>query len=147
MRTIPAAVMTLLLALIPIATSVSAEEAPAYRIIINPKNSATSVDRTFLQDAFLKKTTRWGNGEVLRPADQATSSGTRKTFTQAVLGRSVGAVQAYWQQRIFSGRDVPPPELESDDKVVAYVLKYEGAVGYVSRTANVGAARTVGVSK
>jgi hypothetical protein len=41
-------------------------------------------------------------------------------------------VKAYWQQRIFSGRDVPPPEFATDQEVVAYVLAHEGAVGYVS---------------
>jgi hypothetical protein len=49
-------------------------------------------------------------------------------------------VRSYWQQRIFSGRDVPPPELDSDDAVIGFVSKYAGAVGYVS-----GAAKLVGV--
>ena len=147
MRALPTVVVTVWLALVTIAATVLADEASAYRIIVNPKNHTTNVDRIFLQDAFLKKSTRWPSGEVLRPADQLTSSGTRKTFTQAVLGRSVSAVQAYWQQRIFSGRDVPPPELDGDEKVVAYVLQHDGAVGYVSGTANVGAARIVSLTR
>jgi hypothetical protein len=52
-----------------------------------------------------------------------------------VLKRSVAAVRNYWQQRIFSGRGVPPPELDSDEEIVAYVLKHRGAVGYVSGSA------------
>jgi hypothetical protein len=44
----------------------------------------------------------------------------------------VGAVRSYWQQRIFSGRDVPPPELDSDEAVVAFVARSPGGIGYVS---------------
>jgi hypothetical protein len=30
---------------------------------------------------------------------------------------------------------VPPPELDSDDEVIAFVTKHPGAVGYVSGSA------------
>jgi len=62
-----------------------------------------------------------------------------------VLKRSVEAVKGYWQQRIFSGHDVPPPEFDSDDDVVKYVLKHEGAVGYVSGNANLNGSKVLTV--
>ena len=62
-----------------------------------------------------------------------------------MIGRSVGAVRAYWQHVVFSGRDVPPPQLASDAEVVKYVATHEGAVGYVSGSAPVEGARVVGV--
>jgi hypothetical protein len=73
----------------------------------------------------------------LRPGDPA-----RRNFSEIVLKRSVGAVRSYWQQRIFSGRDVPPPELDSETSVVAYVAKFPGAIGYVS-----GGAKLSGVAE
>jgi hypothetical protein len=109
-----------------------ADETPQFRVIVHPNNPLRSVDKGLLADAFLKKVTRWGNGEVIRPVDLHAGNSVRRRFSEAVLKRSVGAVRSYWQQRIFSGRDVPPPELESDDSVVAYVARYDGAVGYVS---------------
>jgi ABC-type phosphate transport system substrate-binding protein len=144
--------MTLSLALIAVVPTVWANEqtappSPAYRIIVNPKNSAASVGRAFLQDAFLKKSTRWPNDVAIQPVDMRPNSPARVSFSQEVLKRPVPAVRSYWQQRIFSGRDVPPPELDSDEKVVAHVLRYEGAVGYVSGTANVGAAKPVTMTK
>jgi hypothetical protein len=54
-------------------------------------------------------------------------------------------VKAYWQQLIFSGRDVPPPELESDDAVVAYVLAHRGSIGYVSGMAELKNARVLAI--
>ncbi len=118
---------------------------PAYRVIVNPANDASSVDREFLADAFLKKATTWPNSETIRPADLAGSSPVRRQFSDEVLRRTVAEVKGYWQQRIFSGRDVPPPEFDSDEEVVKYVLKYEGAVGYVSGAANLEGTHVVAV--
>jgi len=119
-----------------VGSSALADEAtPAFRLVVHPNNSIRSVERSFLADAFLKKITRWSEGETIRPADLRPAVDARRAFTERVLKRTVGAVRSYWQQRIFSGRDVPPPELESDDEVLAFVAKHPGAVGYVSGNA------------
>jgi ABC-type phosphate transport system substrate-binding protein len=106
-----------------------------YQVIANPANPVTSVDRKLIEDSFLKKVTTWPGGEAIHPVDLTPTSPVRRRFSEAVLQRSVEAVKAYWQQRIFSGRDVPPPELENDDDIVKYVLRHQGAVGYVSGVA------------
>lgn len=116
---------------------------PVYRVIVHPSNPTTSLPRSVLVDVFLKKVTRWDHGEQIRPVDQTGDSAVRRKFSEEVLKRSVAAVKSYWQQAIFSGRDIPPVELESDQAVVQFVLKYPGAVGYVSATANVGDAKPV----
>ncbi|MEO7034159.1 MAG: hypothetical protein ABI548_09725 [Polyangiaceae bacterium] len=116
---------------------------PEFRVIVHPENPASELSRDFLAEAFLKRTTRWGNGEALRPVDQRSTSVARKKFSDSVLRRSVAAVKNYWQQRIFSGRDLPPPELESDEAVVAYVVNHRGAVGYVSGSAKLDKAKPV----
>jgi len=122
-----------------------AESTPAYRVIVHPDNPSTSLTRDFLVDAFLKRTTRWGDGETIRPVDQRADSAVRRRFSESVLQRSVAAVKSYWQQRIFSGRELPPPELDSDDAVVGYVLKHRGALGYVSGSAKLERAKVVQV--
>jgi ABC-type phosphate transport system substrate-binding protein len=127
------------------AAAAHSQAPPAYRLVVHPRNPATSVDAKFLSDAFLKKVTRWPTGDVILPADLATDSPVRREFTETVLGRSVAAVRSYWQQLIFSGRDVPPPELESDAAVVQYVLKHRGALGYISGNADASAVKLITV--
>ena len=119
--------------------------APDYVIIVHPTNDATTVERSFLEEAFLKKVTQWPNGEAIRPVDLVPSSPVRRRFSEQILNRSVEAVKGYWQQRIFSGRDIPPPELETDDDVVAFVLKHEGGIGYVSGGATLHGAKPLDV--
>lgn len=109
-----------------------AQPVPAYRIIVHPSNPVTTLDRRYVEDVFLKKVKSWPGGDLVRPVDLEPSSPVRARFTGEVLRRPLAAVRAYWQQRIFSGRDVPPPELDSDDQVIAYVLRHAGAIGYVS---------------
>lgn len=120
-------------------------EEPTFRLIVHPSNALRAAPAEWLSDVFLKKVTRWPEGEVARPVDQKPSSALRRAFSERVLRRSVGAVRSYWQQRIFSGRDVPPPELDSDDAVVAFVAKYPGAIGYVSVAAKLAGVRELSV--
>jgi ABC-type phosphate transport system substrate-binding protein len=121
-------------ALLPRATAADAQGAAlaGFQMIVHPSNPATTVDRKFLVDAFLKKVTRWPHEEVIRPADLDVDSPIRRRFSEQVLRRSVASVKTYWQQLVFSGRDVPPPELDNDWQVVRYVLKHPGAIGYIS---------------
>jgi ABC-type phosphate transport system substrate-binding protein len=122
---------------------VHAEVRSSYVVVVHPGNPVATLDRKFLEEAFLKKTTRWPNDQVIRPVDLVPSSPVRRQFTDDVLKRPVEAVKGYWQQRIFSGRDVPPPELNSDSDVIKYVLQYEGAVGYVSSGTPLGGAKVI----
>ena len=128
------------------ARTVSADPPPPpFVVIVHPKNPHVQLDRGFIADAFLKKTTRWPDGDVIKPVDLPPSSPVRESFSQSVLKRSVAAVRSYWQQMIFSGRDVPPPELANDDLVVKYVTTHTDAIGYVSRETRLGDARVVAV--
>ncbi len=111
------------------------------RLIVHPSNPLTSVEQKVAADAFLKKITRWPNDVPIRPVDLHPDAAARKRFSDEVLHRSVPAVKSYWQQLVFSGRQVPPPELESEEQVVRYVLKNPGGIGYVSAGVNIEGAK------
>lgn len=134
-RRLPAALVVL--ALLSVATGALASDG-SYQVIVHPENDLRTVDRTFLSRAFLKRTTRWPDGRLIRPVDLPADSATRRRFSEDALGRPVSAVRSYWQQLIFSGRGVPPPQLSDDRAVINYVLRHPGAIGYVSAQAEVG---------
>lgn len=122
-----------------------AESTVEFQVIVHPENPNTVLDREFLTDVYLKRVTRWGDGETVHPVDQRADAAVRRRFSNGVLRRSVAAVKRYWQQRIFSGRELPPPELDADEAVVGYVLKHRGAIGYVSGSAKIELAKPVAV--
>ena len=133
----------LLLALRP--ASVIAE--PAYRVIVNPQNPINSVSKSLLSKMLLKTQTTWSNGNRVMPVDQRATGRVRDALSRAVHGRSAMVIKNWWNQQIFAGKGVPPPELATDAKVVAYVIANPGAVGYVSADANVGDVKVVALQE
>lgn len=125
--------------------STRADEAPSFRVVVHPDNPQSVASREFVSDIFLKKTSRWSSGETLHPVDLRFGSAVREAFSQSILRRSAAAVRNYWQQRIFTGRGVPPPEVESDADVIRYVGTHAGGIGYVSMAADPSAVKVLSI--
>lgn len=102
-----------------------------FTVVIHPDNPVGHLTRAEVSRLFLKKTLRWQEGRPVLPVEPGARR-LRERFALAVHGKSLAAVQAYWNQVIFSGRDVPPLEKPDDAGVLAYVRANPGAVGYVS---------------
>ncbi|MBL0938667.1 MAG: substrate-binding domain-containing protein [Gemmatimonadaceae bacterium] len=115
------------------------------KVIVNSANSVSDLSGDVVTKLFLKQSAKFPNGTAAQPVDQGKSSSARAAFSKSVLGRAVGAVESYWQQQIFSGKDVPPPTKASDDEVVAYVKANAGAIGYVSAGASTAGVKVVDV--
>jgi ABC-type phosphate transport system substrate-binding protein len=112
------------------------QEAPQVSIIVNAANPMSEMTRAQISQLFLKKATHWGDGVQAMPVDLADTFPVRERFTQWIHKRTVRAVKLYWQQKIFSGREIPLPERESDAAVIGYVEEHAGAIGYVSGVAS-----------
>jgi ABC-type phosphate transport system substrate-binding protein len=104
----------------------------AFRLIVHPANPVTTLSRDQVSRLFLKKSTEWDRGQRVAAVDQAEQRQVRATFSQAVHGRSMAQIRSYWQQQIFSGKDVPLPEKASDGEVLAFVQANPNAIGYIS---------------
>jgi ABC-type phosphate transport system substrate-binding protein len=105
--------------------------AEPFVVIVNADNPATGVTASELSNLFLKKASQWNGGLTALPVDLSESSPVRESFSRQVHHKGTAAVKAYWQQQIFSGRNVPPPEKGSIRDVVEFVRANRGAVGYV----------------
>jgi ABC-type phosphate transport system substrate-binding protein len=125
----------------------AASAAGDYVVVVNASNSTSTLARADAARLFLRSKTQWPSGEHVKPVDLAKGSPVRTAFTKEVLGRSIGAIEQYWTQSVFSGRAVPPPEKRSDAEVVAYVRETPGAIGYVSAGANTEGVRRVQIAK
>lgn len=106
--------------------------AGGFILIVNRNNPVTALAATEVTKIFLKKAELWPDGTPVAPVDLNEGAPARDAFTRSVMRRSVAAVKSYWQQEIFAGREVPPPEQPSDADVVSTVRGLPGAIGYVS---------------
>jgi ABC-type phosphate transport system substrate-binding protein len=113
-------------------------QAASFVVVVNVTNPMSNIPKSELAALFTKKTQEWEDGTAVFPVDLPDDDPTREAFTEVVHGKSPRAIRAYWQQQIFAGRQVPPPERSSDEQVLAYVRSTVGAVGYVRATARLG---------
>ena len=109
----------------------------SFIVVVNEVNPTTALPRSAVAQLFLKRA-MWADGQRALPVDQPEDSRTRRDFTQLVHRKSVMAIRSYWQQQIFSGRDVPPPEKKTDREVLAFVRENPNAIGYVAASAVIG---------
>lgn len=116
-----------------------------YKLIVNSSNSVSSLSRGEVARIFLKKSTRFPNGRGASPVDLAVNSSVRDSFSKDVQGKSASAVDAYWQQQIFSGKDIPPPQ-KSETAAIDFVRSNEDAIAYVSAGADTSGVKVINVT-
>lgn len=138
------AVLPIIVCVLAFATrSLAAEQ--TFKVIVHPDNPVTSIDRGFLRDAYLKKAKEWSGDGAIRPVDLTAKFSVRTKFTEDVLRKTPAQLKNYWNQQIFSGKGVPPPEAESTAAVIKYVLANPGAVGYIPANVDAGGAKVIAV--
>ncbi len=115
------------------------------KVIVNSANPLSELPTSDVAGLFLKRTLKFPGGGAATPVDQAKGSAVRGVFARTMLGRPASAVDAYWQQQIFAGGELPPATKASDDDVVAFVKATPGAIGYVSAGASVAGVKVVTV--
>lgn len=122
-----------------------AQDNGKYRIVVNAANPSRELTKTQISNFLLKKKSKWDHGVDVMPADLDSQSAVRAAMSDEIHGRSVSAIKNFWQRQIFSGRDVPPPELADDARMIDFVRSNPGAIGYVSPAAKVDGVKVVAV--
>lgn len=102
-----------------------------FQVVVHPSVRGSWISRASLTAVFTGRTDRWGDKGVAKPVDQSAKSPVRQAFTTSVLGRSMGEIQRYWQDRVAAERVFPPPIKSTDEEVLQFVAATPGAVGYV----------------
>ena len=121
--------------------------AASFKVIVNGAVHLDSLSKKEISDLFMKRTPKWSNGTPVVPVDQSDRAAVRDEFSRSIHGKPTAAVKSYWQQQIFSGRDVPPVEKASDSEVIALVRSNPGAVGYVDAAADTSGLKVLAVQQ
>lgn len=120
-------------------------QAQSFKVIVNSGATATDVTVSALAKVFLKQSTKLPDGTSVTAVYQSPTSPARRAFDKEILGKSVAGVETFWQQQIFSGKDVPPAVKNSDEDVVAFVKATPGGIGYVTAGAAVAGVKVIAV--
>jgi len=108
----------------------------AFQVVVNAANTVASIANEDVAKIFLKRTDSWPSGGIVQPVDLREDSDVRREFSKQVLGKDVASVKGYWQERIFTGRGVPPIEKASEAEALAFIAANKDAIGYVSADAH-----------
>ena len=108
-------------------------EGASFNVVVHRNNPIGSITRAELSAIYMKRTRSWGDGREIVPVDQPVSSPVRERFSRSVHGKNVAYVTRYWQRLIFSGRGIPPRQLQNDAAVLELVKNSRGAIGYIAR--------------
>jgi len=107
-------------------------------VVVNTANAVNVLPREQLSKIYLRQIPTWNGGNEILPVDQIEKSPARIAFSRDVQRQSLSALRRYWQERIFSGDESPPPERVTDAEVLTYVRSNAGAIGYVVEGTDLG---------
>jgi ABC-type phosphate transport system substrate-binding protein len=125
------AVFVLFCFVVGLSEPIIALESDGFKVIVNSSNPVKTLSKTQLSKLFMKKQTTWENGQPVVPVDLTINAAVRAQFSSKVLNKSTMAVKNYWQQQVFSGKDIPPLEKANESEVIAFVQNTPGGIGYL----------------
>ena len=107
-------------------------EGASFNVIVHRDNPMMAITRAELSAIYMKRTRSWRDGHEIVPVDQPVSSAVRERFSRSIHGKNVAYVTRYWQRLIFSGRGIPPRQLQNDAAVLELVENNPDAIGYIA---------------
>lgn len=111
-------------------------------VIVHPSNNAELTSKK-VQRIFLGKEKKFSDGKETIPINQNSDASVRGSFDSSVLGRNTNQVSAYWSKLVFTGKGIPPKEVDSDAAVIEIVANNPNAIGYVAASADIGSVKKV----
>lgn len=112
------------------APTLAASGEGAIAVIVAP-SQGKSIKKADLALIYKRKKLFWPDGKRIQPVNLPAASALRRMFSQAVLGASLEALEAYWNDLYFHGIS-PPFVLSSEEAVLRFVAETPEAIGYVS---------------
>ncbi|MBU0944849.1 MAG: hypothetical protein KJ804_00170 [Proteobacteria bacterium] len=123
-----------------------AEPLAGFVMVVNVQNEISTISRKEVELIFLNKKRSWPDGtkisvlinENLTVAD---------SFCQTALKRSAHQFLIFRKKMLFRGQGMPPPTLNTDKEVIAFVVGHSGSISYVSPEAVTPAVKVVPITQ
>ena len=100
-------------------------------VVVNARCGVAAMTRNEVVNLFFGRTRQFFNGIEAQPVDMSDSHPDRARFYNALLGKDLSEINAYWSRQVFSGRMQPPPKVGSPEEVLKWVVSHPGGIGFV----------------
>lgn len=100
-------------------------------VVVNSQSSVTELSEKQVMSLFLGRSRFFPSGERVRAIDHPINSEDRAEFYQALTGKSISDIDAYWARLTYSGRATPPTPLASSEEIIQLVGNTSEAISYL----------------
>ncbi len=134
-----AGILPIVAMLLTLTTSVPlAAAGEADFIVIAHKSVAhDTLSRPELKRIFSKKRSHWDNGQAIVIVEQGGDTQAREAFYHTVLQSTLAQMSSYWINQTMTNGLAPPKIYSNARRVVSYVARTPGAIGFIDAKADV----------
>ncbi|MBU0996077.1 MAG: hypothetical protein KJ737_26575 [Proteobacteria bacterium] len=114
-------------------------------IIANKDMTINSLSKAEIKNIFLGMTTFWPDNTKITFATLVKLE-VHKRFVVKYTNKSTDQFRAYWRNQLFIGKGRIPKIFKTEQEIVNFVAKTDGAIGYVSPSAAIDTVKVITVS-
>jgi hypothetical protein len=113
-----------------------------YYVVVNEDSPVTKLSKAEVLHLFMGRSRAFPGGGLAVPYDLSDPE-QRAGFYRSLSGMSPSQVTSYWARLMFSGRNLPPQQVDNEAKMVERVQKDPMAVGWLEHGPRQKGLRTV----
>ncbi len=113
-------------------------------IIANKAVASDSISGDALKMIYTGKTVTWESGGKVVLATLKKGE-THEVFLKAHVKKTPQQFSAYWKKLVFTGKGKQPKSFKTEDELIAFVAKTDGAIGYLSESTSSGDVKVISV--
>ncbi|BDX07117.1 hypothetical protein [Planctobacterium marinum] len=125
--------LLLLLALLPSAMFAQGERAQ-WLVVVSAQSSVAQLSQKQVMGLFLGRAKFLPDGDRVKALDHPLESENRAEFYQALTGKNISDIDAYWARLKYSGRANPPVPIESSEQIIQLLSREAGIIAYLPAT-------------
>jgi len=114
------------------------------KIVANLSITANSISPREIRSVFLAERNSLKEGSHVEPVFER-SGLTHEIFLREFLRQNSESLQTYFGALVFTGKAAMPKSFDTDEEVLAYVIKTRGAIGYISPSASTEGAKVLAI--
>ncbi len=100
-------------------------------IVVHGSAKIDSLSQKQVIDLFLGRNKFFPSGNKVRAIDHPINSQLRADFYQALTGKNIATIDAYWARLKYSGRANSPKPLTDIDEIINAVSEQVGTIAYL----------------
>ena len=102
-------------------------------VVVHPNNDIELTEKE-VQRIFLGKLKAFPGGQSAIPVDLPPGSKERDEFNKSIIKKNAKQVSSYWSRLIFTGKGLPPKQVDAAADAKALVARNPDAIAYIDKS-------------